>query len=187
MGTLTENRMTAAVLQLADESLNLESEPGMAGDTAGFGLLLAIGALCNDARMPSDLTERSSTPLGDPTEAALAVAASRFGLRKPDLEERFPRVAEIPFSSERKRMSTVHRVPSDPGRGSFEVALGHWPYLALTKGAVDNLLEISGTVWVHGRAEPLNPAWRDLLAGANERLAKKGMRVLGMAFTVWSL
>jgi P-type Ca2+ transporter type 2C len=125
--------------------------------------------------------------LGDPTEAALAMAASRFGLRKPDLEKLLPRVAEVPFSSERKRMTTIHRVASGPGPVSFELELGHWPYMAFTKGAVDSLLEISRGVWVHGRTEPLNQAWRDLLVSANERLAKKGMRVLGMAFAVCSL
>ena len=56
-GTLTENRMTAAVLQLADESLNLESDLGTISERAKFRLLLAIGALCNDARMPSELAE----------------------------------------------------------------------------------------------------------------------------------
>lgn len=180
-GTLTENRMTAAVLQLADESLNLESDLCTDGDVTGFRLLLTVGVLCNDAQLPSDPKEGSSTPLGDPTEVALAVAANRFGLRKHDLETLFPRVAEVPFSSERKRMTTVHRVPFNSMPETVEVGLDRWPYLACTKGAVDSLLEISHAVWVHGRSEPLNQAWRDLLAGANENLAKKGMRVLGMA------
>ena len=79
-------------------------------------------------------------------------------------------------------MTTIHRVSSNHGRAPFEVGSCHWPFLAFTKGAVDSLLEISRSVWVHGQAEPLNQAWRDLLVSANERLAKKGMRVLGMAF-----
>jgi P-type Ca2+ transporter type 2C len=182
-GTLTENRMTATVLQLADASLSLESDICTGTEAARFRLLLAIGALCNDARMPSVLTgEESPAPLGDPTEAALAIAASRFGLKKPDLEKLFLRVAEVPFSSERKRMTTIHRVPSDAGQVSFDVGPGHWPYLVFTKGAVDSLLDVSRAVWVHGQAEPLNQAWRDFIVSANERLAKKGMRVLGMAF-----
>ena len=64
----------------------------------------------------------------------------------------------------------------------FDVGPGHWPYLVFTKGAVDSLLDVSRAVWVHGQAEPLNQAWRDLIVSAHERLAKKGMRVLGMAF-----
>jgi P-type Ca2+ transporter type 2C len=182
-GTLTENRMTATVLQLADESLDLEPDLCTDGGAARFGLLLAVGALCNDARLPSELAQEKTPPsLGDPTEAALAIAASRFGLRKPDLEKLFPRIAEVPFSPKRKRMTTIHRVSSNQGRAPFEVGSCHWPFLAFTKGAVDSLLEISRSVWVHGQVEPLNQAWRDLLVGANERLAKKGMRVLGMAF-----
>src|SRR5579864_2957279 len=78
-------------------------------------------------------------------------------------------------------MTTVHRAPSD-STPVILVGLGHFPYLACTKGAVDSLLEISHAVLVHGRAEPLNQAWRDSLVSANERLAKKGMRVLGIAF-----
>lgn len=182
-GTLTENRMTAAVLQLADESLNLESDLCTDGNAARYRLLLAIGALCNDAQIPGALTgEGSPTILGDPTEAALAIVASRFGLKKPDLEKLLPRVAEVPFSSERKRMTTIHHVASYPEPVSFELGLGDCPYLAFTKGAVDSLLDVSRTVWIHGRTEPLNQAWRDLLVSSNDRLAKKGMRVLGMAF-----
>ncbi|HYL73008.1 MAG TPA: cation-translocating P-type ATPase [Bryobacteraceae bacterium] len=181
-GTLTENRMTAAVLQLPDESLNLEAE-GRTDAPAKFRLLLAAAALCNDARISSDRSEEGPpASFGDPTETALTAVASRFGLQKPDLEKMLPRVAEVPFSSERKRMTTVHRVTSDPGQLSFEAGRQHWPYLVFTKGAVDGLLEISRTVWVNGQVEPLNQVQRDFLANANDGLAKKGMRVLGMAF-----
>ena len=69
-----------------------------------------------------------------------------------------------------------------PGKCPSTWEPGHWPYLVFTKGAVDSLLDISRAVWVHGQAEPLNQAWRDFIVSANERLAKKGMRVLGMAF-----
>ncbi len=181
-GTLTENRMTAAVLQLPDESLNLESE--LRTDApAKFRLLLAAGALCNDAQMSSDKSEEGiPASFGDPTETALVVVASRFGLRKPELEKLFPRISEVPFSSERKRMTTVHRATPDSGQMPFEAGLHHRRYFAFTKGAVDSLLEISRAVWVNGQIEPLNQARRDLLAKANDSLAKKGMRVLGMAF-----
>lgn len=191
-GTLTQNRMTAVVLQLADESLDLglDSHVGEKGvltrEQSGFGLLLAGGALCNDALIQTGRDQANpSLPLGDPTEAALAVATARFGLVKHELERLLPRVAEVPFSSERKRMTTVHRIPSNPGLIPFDLGVAEdrtLPYLVFTKGAVDNLLDISGTVWVKGRTEPLNQAWRDLLAKNHERLAKNGMRVLGVAF-----
>ena len=191
-GTLTQNRMTAAALQLADESLDLTSDAPLGvpqvvnPDQSRFGLLLAGGALCNDALVQTGGGQASaSVPLGDPTETALAVAATRFGLRKHELERVLPRIAEVPFSSERKRMTTLHRVPSDPSLIPFDIGVScgrvPFPYLAFTKGAVDTLLNISDTVWVRGRVEPLNQAWRDLLVKGHEKLAKNGMRVLGVA------
>ncbi len=182
-GTLTENRMTAAVLQLAGKSLSLESDLSTGADTAGFRLLLAGGALCNDAHMPSDVSEQGSPAAwGEPTEGALAIAAARFGLRKPDLDAMFPRVAEVAFSSERKRMTTVHSAQSAASQSYFGMEVSSSPYLVFTKGAVDVLLEISHSVWVNGRAGPLDETWHNILSGANEDLAQKGMRVLGVAF-----
>ncbi len=172
-GTLTQNQMTAAVLQLAGEKLDLapESRPSEKGvltaGQSGFGLLLAAGALCNDALLQSgDGPPNPSAALGDPTETALAMAAARFGLIKSELERVLPRVAEVPFSSERKRMTTIHRVPSDPSTVPFDIGLvrngDHSPYVAFTKGAVDNLLTLSGAVWVKGRSDEL----RDLLSSS---------------------
>ena len=197
-GTLTQNRMTVTVLQLPGESWDLapdsrSSESGVLADRqSGFGILLAGGALCNDSHIQAALIQtsgdRANAPalLGDPTETALATAAARFGLLKNDLERALPRKMEVPFSSERKRMTTVHRVPSDPGLIPFDIGLAGdaaiSPYLAFTKGAVDNMLDISSTVWVKGRAERLNQTWRDVLTTDNEMLAANGMRVLGVAF-----
>ena len=196
-GTLTQNRMTAAVLQVGDERLDLEpSRPGQKGfltpEQSGFGLLVAGGALCNDAFIQTGTVQTAAgsanppVPLGDPTETALGIVAARFGLMKQELERVLPRVAEVPFSSERKRMTTIHRVSSDPGLLPFDMGIAreetHSPYLAFTKGAVDNLLGISGTIWVKGRTEVLNQVWRDLLTKEHESLAKDGMRVLGVAF-----
>ena len=191
-GTLTENRMTAAILQLPDRKVELSNEePGTNGvpeaDLSGLRLLLAGGALCNDA-VPRSASNQSnsSMPLGDPTEVALVVAAARLSLDKAELDRTLPRVAEIPFTSERKRMTTVHRMPSDrslipPG---IRAACGETfpPYLAFTKGAVDVLLDLSSTVWVHGHSESLEQGWRDRLAAAQEGFAGHGMRVLGVAF-----
>ena len=83
----------------------------------------------------------TSGHVGDPTEGALVVAAAQLGMLKPDLETRWPRVGEIPFTSERKRMTTIQRVdvfhrdkPMHPG----EIHLS-WPF---AKGAVDGLLTL---------------------------------------------
>ena len=187
-GTLTQNRMTVGVLQLADERLDLAPDSRPAG---GFRLLLAGAALCNDVLLQStaspsvaDHENSLASPMGDPTEAALALASARFGLLKTELERLLPRVAEVPFSSERKRMTTFHQFPSDTGRIPFDAGYGpETPSrcLAFTKGAVDNLLHLSRTVWIRGKPQPLNQAWRDRLTNDHERLAKDGMRVLGLA------
>jgi len=191
-GTLTENRMTVAILQLPGRKIELsDGEFDINGlpeaEQSGFGLLLAGGALCNDAVVPSVAGElNSSGPLGDPTEIALVAAAARPVLVKSELERILPRVAEVPFTSERKRMTTVHRIPSDPSLipAGLQAARGGTlsPYLAFTKGAVDGLLELSSTVWVDGNYVLLDQAWRDRLSAAQDSLAANGMRVLGVAF-----
>jgi Ca2+-transporting ATPase len=186
-GTLTENRMTATVLEVADRRVDLTGEhPSVADGSPGPALLLAAGALCNDALLEIDEGE-GPRALGDPTEGALVVAAAREGLLKQGLEAALPRVDELPFDSERKRMTTVHE--AHPGRedGKIPEALGvvlggDSVRFAFTKGAVDGLLEVSGEILVDGHVEPLGEAWRARISSANERLAAGGMRILGVAF-----
>ena len=192
-GTLTENRMTAIRFELAGHTVEVSGPafrdpPEMSPELqqAGLDLLLAGGALCNDSVMQAPATEASSpAPLGDPTETSLVVAAALRGLRKPELERALPRVAEAPFTSERKRMSTVHRLPSDaaliPEGVRIACAAPLPPLLVFTKGAVDGLLGLSSTVWVNGRREPLDESWRSRISAANESVASNGMRVLGVA------
>jgi Ca2+-transporting ATPase len=184
-GTLTENRMTATVLQLANERLDLQSKNATGHDLAGFRLLLAGGALCNNAHLPADAAPKTAAAfIGDPTEIALLQVASRFGLRKADLQRALPRVAEIPFSPERKRMTTAHRVATDPGifPPAFPANSSWRTYMAFTKGATDTLLGLASSVWVDGNIEPMNQAWVESLRVANDGLAQNGMRVLGVAF-----
>lgn len=132
-GTLTENRMTVTVIDVADHRLDLtdpeftrlSNRPGKSCPESGptpeqasllrsypaLGLLLVGGALCNDAVMECDEGGGNQYHIvGDPTEGALVVAAARLGLEKNALEADFPRVFETPFDSERKRMTTAHRV-----------------------------------------------------------------------------
>ncbi|MDQ5819649.1 MAG: cation-translocating P-type ATPase, partial [Actinomycetota bacterium] len=200
-GTLTENRMTATVLDVAGHTVEFDggsfvaSEPGpdgasrpAAGDDPALALLLAGGALCNDALL-EDNEKDGFRAIGDPTEGALVVAAAREGMKKPELEGALPRVREVPFDSERKRMTTVHEVVVNSGSGipdALESALKNevresTPYVAFTKGAVDSLLEISSEVWTDdGQVEPLSEGWRERISAANERLAENGIRVLGV-------
>jgi cation:H+ antiporter len=116
------------------------------------------------------------------------VAAAHFGLWKPHLEQAFARVGEVPFSSERKLMTTVHRLPSAEPRHNSVNQLTRLMgdevlYVAFAKGAVDSLLGISDRVWTDGQAQPLTAEWCGRIQAANDRLAQEGLRVLGVAFS----
>jgi Ca2+-transporting ATPase len=165
-----------------------------AGVQPTLDLLLLAGALCNDAVLSAEERHRGRFhAVGDPTEGALVVAAAYAGLRKDDLDKAFPRVAEAPFDSVRKRMTTLHRSPLTESElpASLKPV---WerranpaipPYLSFTKGAVDGMMSIAGRVWVGNRAEPLDEAWRARIMAAHDRMAAQGMRVLGVGLQVW--
>ena len=120
-GTLTENRMTVTVLDVANQRLELSGQthgplqvnsPGADTIATSLQASLLAGALSNDAVLSSSGGE--TTAIGDPTETALVVAAAEFGLKKPVLERQLPRIDEVPFDSTRKRMTTVHRIETVP-------------------------------------------------------------------------
>jgi len=188
-GTLTENRMTVTVLDVANKTLDLTEKLSKAGPFLERGeeqfeerdpalsLLLVGGALCNDSYLEPDPFNPSRLyAKGDPTEGAMVVAAARFGFWKEELEKKAPRVGEVPFTSERKRMTTIHKLNDH----SF-LPLNS-PYVAFCKGAVTSLLEISTMVWNKDHAEPLTEEWRDRILKADAGFASQGMRVLGVAF-----
>jgi P-type Ca2+ transporter type 2C len=199
-GTLTENRMTVTILDVAGTTLNLtqrlertgpvisKDEEPMDAPNADLALLLAGGALANDATLqPRDDGAEGYHAVGDPTEGAMVVAAARMGLWKGEMERLMPRVAEVPFTSERKRMTTVHRVPKEaecPDDGALRCLPEILPdsdYVAFSKGAVDSLLQVCDRVWNQGAIEPLDTVWRERIESANDGLAEEGMRVLGVA------
>ena len=192
-GTLTENRMTVRVLQTATDSLELNAVKAGELDAenarfneSGFALLLTAGALCNDAALATGrAAPEAPLGFGDPTEVALLEAASRFGITKQHLDSTYPRVAELPFSAERKRMTTVHASPPKWVTTPAELpSLYSDPidFVAFTKGSVEILLDISAYIWANGRVETLTPDWRRRLTAANDELAANGMRVLGVAY-----
>lgn len=202
-GTLTENRMTVTVVDVAGNRLDFQEEVQNYSPTVperesvkpvlveypAVALLLVGGTLCNDAVIEANEQARGGfVSVGDPTEGALVIAGARTGLWKDDLDKAMPRVAELPFDSERKRMTTVHRLeeehlPEVLKTAEKVIQSEIWqPYIAITKGAVDSLLEVSSRVWVGDRSMNLDQEWRERIEQANADLAKKGMRVLGVAF-----
>jgi Ca2+-transporting ATPase len=195
-GTLTENRMTVSVVDAAGERLNITEtmrrhHPSVTEEECRIiqletlpqplSLVLVAGALCNDAVLKPDARAGCYHALGDPTEGALVIAAAQALLLKDSLEAAMPRIAEVPFDSERKRMTTVHRVADRKSLPGPLLALPELHYAAFTKGAVDGLLEVTAAVWTDGHSEPLSSEWRSRIQAANDDLAKNGMRVLGVA------
>src|SRR5688572_15440843 len=121
-GTLTKDEMTARKLVLGSQILEISGsgyEPSGALSSNGsdvkpsesVSLLLRAAALASDARVQRGESSGKWEVKGDPTEGALVVAAAKAGLPKQQLDTDFPRVSEIPFTSERKRMTTLHRTP----------------------------------------------------------------------------
>ncbi|ABL00115.1 cation-translocating P-type ATPase [Pelobacter propionicus] len=153
-GTLTENRMTVTEV--------------VPWPPCSREQLLYAAALCNDAS--ERMVDGVCQVVGDPTEGALLVAASQAGISKNELEQLFPRVAEIPFDSASKRMVTVHSVSS----GALDLGLplggmGQGERFAVAKGAVDVLLPLCGHV---SQVEVMERV---------AALASSGMRVLACA------
>ena len=147
-GTLTQNKMTVQSIWTPPRGRRREA--------------LEAGALCSDARL--EWHAGAPTAQGDPTEAALVVAAAREGLDQRRLLEDHPRKGDIPFDSRRKLMSTLHQNPA-----------GGWTLYV--KGAPDILLGRC----VAGPSGPLTPAQRRQAEVANEAMASQALRVMAVA------
>ncbi len=160
-GTLTENRMRVEQVRAGDAAQGT-LDPHTAVDEPWRTLALAL-ALSNDARAGA-----GGELLGDPTEIALFEAARAAGFERHALEARFPRIGEIPFDSERARMTTLHRTPEG--------------IVAFTKGAPEQVLPLCRDRLAAAGPGPLDPSEMDAVAG---RMAAEGLRVLAVAARRW--
>ena len=177
-GTLTENKMAVTSIEAAGVSIRTFPDEGV--DFPNIHLNLLIGLLCNDADI--QLTEQTRTVIGEPTEAALVDAALQVGLVKRELEAKLPRVGEVPFDSERMRMTTVHKLSGQGKEIPHLSGLNQSDYIALIKGAVDSLLKISNYVKTKDGVELLNEHWINRIRKAHDELASQGIRILGLAY-----
>lgn len=198
-GTLTENKMTLTVVDVAGNRSNLEEVVSQGAATfikldqearhsilGAQALTLAGGVLCTDATL--EIIDNTYKTVGDPTETALAVGGARFGLIKNELDAAFPRISEAPFDSERKRMTTVHEYTDGPNtsEGAEHIAellnMKKGDFIAFTKGAVDSLLTVATHIWLEGDVLPLTPELYSRIEDGNNQLAQDGLRVLGLAY-----
>ena len=169
-GTLTQNRMHAELVLAAGQPWHpAKVEAEQTAPSPHHLQLLRAAALCNDACPSGDCDDKGHIVWqGDPTETALTAVAAQADLLKPELEEETPRVRELPFDSDRKRMTTFHR-----DGAVFE---------AFTKGAPESVLPRCSAHWSPEGRRPLDQA--AVLAEA-ERLAAQGLRVMAFASRAW--
>ncbi|MBW7882103.1 MAG: cation-transporting P-type ATPase [Caldilineaceae bacterium] len=202
-GTLTQNAMTVRDIWVAGTRIRVTGagyEPVGAfcpeqdaapADRALHDLLVAA-SLCNNARvLPPESGREHWSVLGDPTEAALQVAALKLGLAQDDLKAALPRVRELPFESRRKRMSTIHRVHA--GRQQVSgMPMAPEPFCAgeergagllmFVKGAPKETLDLCTQVQLEGAVLPLTNDLRASIMAANDEMAAGGLRVLAVAW-----
>lgn len=204
-GTLTENKMTVTVVDVVGNKDTIEEVIAKGGEslrrdeaipihTLAQAIVLAGDTLCNDAVLERiGLGSNEVKAVGDPTEAALVIAAVKFGFDKHQLEQVLPRVGEVPFSSERKRMTTVHNLdttatPSAEERQLLRVlGLTASHSIAFTKGSVDGMLEVSTRVYTENGVVSMTPELLKRIDEANNKLAQDGLRVLGLGFRLWDI
>lgn len=178
-GTLTQDQMTVRQIYAGGRLMNVTGvgyEPrgqfqldGKAIDVSqdmAVQTLMRINTLCNDTRLVS--ADGVWGIKGDPTEGALVVVSAKSGLLQEEANRRFPRIDEIPFSSERKRMTTIHDTPE--GR------------VAYSKGAPEIVLDSCSYVLIDGEEKPLAEEDKTGVLDTARQMAGDALRVLGMAY-----
>lgn len=154
-GTLTQNQMT--VIKLSDGIYTLNPSDRESR------FILSLGALCNNAKLDANIA------IGEPTEAAIVKAAANIGEIKNNLESQFYRVAEIPFDSERKLMTTVHK-------------LKNGKYRIITKGAPDILIDKCSSVFQNETVAPMNHSIKEKIRFYNYQMGEEALRILAVAY-----
>jgi Ca2+-transporting ATPase len=197
-GTLTLNRMVAVKLwvnyaevdvtgqgyQPEGQFLRNERDFEPLGNLESAALLWAA-ALANDAEL--EITGEadgkvSYRMVGDPTEGALIVVAAKAGIWRRELEQSYPRVAEIPFDAERKRMATIHELRHVDEDDPSPFRTGEKGYVVTVKGAPDLVLD-SCTQLLHRKGPArLTDAERQKIRDANAKMASQALRVLAVAY-----
>lgn len=170
-GTLTENVMTVeqiyfdssiySISRERGEEMGLFRKNGKQVNPEQLEMIIKCGILCNNAE------KGKHGHFGDPTEIALLVVGEKAGLEKARLEKDYPRVAEIPFTSERKRMTTIHT------RGNDKIMF--------LKGAPEVVLDKCSRVLKDGKTKELTDNIRDEILGQNKQFAQQALRVLAFS------
>jgi Ca2+-transporting ATPase len=178
-GTMTKGEMTVQRIFVNDAGLKVtgigynpegefQVEDKKVPASEELKQLLKVASLCNDSTLEKDTQTEKWIIKGDPTEGSLIVAAAKADLWKQDLEQQEPRIAEIPFSSERKRMTTVHLAGNKK--------------MAYMKGAPEIVLQKCTHILKNGKTQKLAPENHADLVKVTEDMASQALRNLGFAY-----
>ena len=166
-GTLTLNKMTVTHIAVNgdfEKGTTTPVENAANQHPAVYKELVYAAALCNDASLDPD---RKGEIIGDPTEGALIFLAQAFGIDHEALEDDYPRLFEQPFDSERKRMTTVHRINEK--------------WISYTKGAVDEMLPLCTHILTSEGVRPITEADKENITKLCLSMSEGALRVLGFA------
>lgn len=158
-GTLTQNKMTAKKIFIDNKLINCEQ---IDINNSMQRFLLNASILCSDA------TSIDGNEIGDPTEVALTNLGHKFSINEIECRKTYPRLREIPFDSDRKLMSTLHKI--------------NGKYIMITKGALDVLLDRTTSIETSSGLKDFTKQDADTINSANEDLSTKGLRVLAFAY-----
>ncbi len=167
-GTLTQNKMTVVEGWSGGNRIdfrNLHSPEDIDNDAH---TLLISSLLCTDTHLKM-LPDGTHQNLGDPTETAIVDVALQLKINKNEKEKQFPRVAEVPFDSDRKRMATINRLNDH----NFRVNV---------KGGTDEVLEVCNRILIHGDVRPISEEDKESIREKNIGMAKSALRVLAVAY-----
>ena len=178
-GTMTKGEMTVRSIYVNEQTVKVtgigyapEGEFQVEDKTVtpdeNLKTLLKVAVLCNDSGLEQDTQTGKWIVKGDPTEGALVVAAEKAGISKEDLEEQEPRVNEVPFSSERKRMTTIH---TKEGKR-----------IAYMKGAPEMVIERCSRIILDGKVQPFTKENQTKHFKVTEALALQALRNLAFAY-----
>jgi len=162
-GTLTQNKMTVTEVNLAGtrivaDDLKYDEKNG------ALDVFMKNMMLCNDVK----LNAKGDDFLGDPTEVALVQLGKKIGLDKELIDTRYKRVAELPFDSERKLMTTVNKLEDK--------------FLVNVKGAIEGLIEKCTKAVINGSLLDITPEIKEQILAANNEMSSRALRVLGFAY-----
>ena len=167
-GTLTQNKMTVVEGLAAENKIDFRDPSKHTEVQKDEEMLLTAALMCTDAHLKI-LDDGSHELTGDPTETAIVDIALKRGYNKNEIEKKFPRIQEVPFDSERKRMSTINKMEEN----KLHVNV---------KGGLDEVLNVTTHILLNGEIRSITNEDIETIRNQNEQMAKSALRVLSVAY-----